>query len=119
MKAISLAYKLLFILSRLPAPIYISFRVTVSNDTYIWVLASTLDLSISKINKGLSVTYKLLLPCRKILFLAKVIANRAFPVTCLPPPIYIKFEVSNGIGALASALVPSAMEQNESHLSCL
>ena len=51
------------------------------------------------------------------------IRDRAFPVTRLPAPIYIKFDVSNGIyiyiWALVSTLAPSAMDQNESPLSCL
>ena len=65
---------------------------------YIWVLASTLDPSVSKINEALSVNYKLLfilskniVPCRSY----RYIRDRAFPVTRLPPPIYTKFDVSN------------------------
>ena len=64
-------------------------------NTRIWVLASTLDPSVSKINKALSVTYKLLFTLSKNIVPSQ--SYRAFPVTRLPPPIYIKFDVSNGI----------------------
>ena len=60
------------------------------------MLASTLDPSVSKINKALSVTYKLrfilsknIVPSRSY----RYIRDRAFPVTRLPPPIYTKFDV--------------------------
>ena len=118
-EALSVTYKLLFILSknivpsrsyryirdrafpvtRLPPPIYTKFDV---KQRYIWVLASTLAHSASEINKVLSVTYKLLfilskniVPSRSYRY--KYIRDRAFPVTRLPPPIYTKFDVSNGI----------------------
>ena len=135
-KALSVTYKLLFILSknivpsrsyryirdraypvtRLPPPIYTKFDV--SNG--IWVLASTLAHSASEINKALSVTYKLLFILSKNIVPSRsyrYIRDRAFPVTRLPPPIYTKFDVKQRyIWALASALVPSAMELNESPL---
>ena len=64
------------------------------------MLASTLDPSVSKINEALSVTYKLLFILSKNLVPSRsyrYIRDRAFPVTCLPPPIYTKIDVSNGI----------------------
>ena len=64
-------------------------------NTYIWVLASTLAHSASEINKALSVTYKLLFTLSKNIIPSQ--RYRAFPVTRLPPPIYTKFNVSNGI----------------------
>ena len=63
---------------------------------YIWVLASTLDPSVSKINEALSVTYKLLFILSKNIVPSRsyrYIRDRAFPVTRLPPPIYTKFDV--------------------------
>ena len=124
-KALSVTYKLLFILSknivpsrsyryirdrafpvtRLPPPIYTKFDVKqryihIYIHTYIWVLASTLAHSASEINKALSVTYKLLFILSKNIVPSRsyrYIRDRAFPVTRLPPPIYTKFDVSNGI----------------------
>ena len=73
-------------------------------DPYIWVLASTLAPSVSEINKALSVTYKLLfilskniVPSRSYRYLKMdvYIRDRAFPVTRLPPPIYIKLDENN------------------------
>ena len=64
------------------------------------MLASTLDPSVSKINETLSVTYKLLFILSKNIVPSRsyrYIRDRAFPVTRLPPPIYTKFDVSNGI----------------------
>ena len=66
--------------------------------TYIWVLASTLDPSVSKINEALSVTYKLLFILSKNIVPSRsyrYIRDRTFPVTAcqLPPPIYTKFDV--------------------------
>ena len=107
MKALSTTYKMLFISSKnivpsrryrafpvtsLPAPLLVRFDV--SND--IWVLASTLDRSVSKINEALSVTYKLLFILSKNIVPSRsyrYIRDRAFPVTRLPPPIYTKFDV--------------------------
>ena len=131
-KALSVTYKLLFILSknivpsrsyryirdrafpvtRLPPPIYTKFDV--SNG--IWVLASTLAHSALEINKALSVTYKLLFILSKNIVPSRsyrYIRDRAFPVTRLPPPIYTKFDVSNGIWVLASTLAHSASEINK------
>ena len=113
-KALSVTYKLLFILSknivpsrsyryirdrafpvtRLPPPIYTKFDVKAT--IHIWVLASTLDPSASEINKALSVTYKLLFILSKNIVPSRsyrYIRDRAFPVTRLPPPIYTKFDV--------------------------
>ena len=59
------------------------------------MLASTLAPSASKINKALSVTYKLLFALSKNIVPSQ--RYHAFPVTRLPPPIYTKFDVSNGI----------------------
>ena len=116
-KALSVTYKLLFILSknivpsrsyryirdrafpvtRLPPPIYTKFDVKQRYIyTYIWVLASTLDPSALEINKALSVTYKLLFILSKNIVPSRsyrYIRDRAFPVTRLPPPIYTKFDV--------------------------
>ena len=72
----------------------------------IWALASALVPSVSKINEALFVTYKLLfilskniVPNRSYRYLKMdvYIRDRTFPVTRLPAPIYIKFDVSNGI----------------------
>ena len=112
MKALFLAYKLLFILSKkiVPSrsyrclkmevysgPIYIRFYV--SNDTYIWALASALIPSATEIIKSLSETYKLLfnsskniVPSRsyRCLKMDVYIRDRAFPVTRLPAPILVR-----------------------------
>ena len=133
-KALSVTYKLLFILSknivpsrsyryirdrafpvtRLPPPIYTKFDV---KQRYIWVLASTLDPSASEINKALSVTYKLLFILSKNIVPSRsyrYIRDRAFPVTRLPPPIYTKFDVKQRyIWVLASTLAHSASEINK------
>ena len=108
-KALSVTYKLLFILSknivpsrsyryirdrafpvtRLPPPIYTKFDV---KQRYIWVLASTLDPSVSKINEALSVTYKLLFILSKNIVPSRsyrYIRDRAFPVTACHP-LYIQ-----------------------------
>ena len=86
------------------------------------MLASTLDPSVSKINEALSVTYKLLFILSKNIVPSRsyrYIRDRAFPVTRLPPPIYTKFDVSNGIyiytyiWVLASTLDPSVSKINE------
>ena len=134
-KALSLAYKLLFILSknivpsrsyryirdrafpvtRLPPPIYTKFDV--SNGIYIfgcWQAPWT--PLYQNINIALSVTYKLLFILSKNIVPSRsyrYIRYRAFPVTCLPPPIYTKFDVSNGIWVLASTLDPSVSKINE------
>ena len=93
-----------FPVTRLPAPIYTKFDV--SNDTYIWALASALAPSATEIIKALSETYKMLfnsskniVPSRgyRCLEMDVYIRDRAFPVTRLPAPIYTKFDVSNGI----------------------
>ena len=72
----------------------------------IWALASALVPSVSKINEALFVTFKLLfilskniVPSRSYRYLKMdvYIRDRAFSVTRLPAPIYIKFDVSNGI----------------------
>ena len=88
-----------FPVTRLPAPILVKFDVKQRYiDRYIWVLASTLDPSVSKINEALSVTYKLLFILSKNIVPSRsyrYIRDRAFPVTRLPPPIYTKFDVSN------------------------
>ena len=107
-----IAYKLLFILSKkiVPSrsyrclkmevysgPIYIRFYV--SNDTYIWALASALVPSATEIIKSLSETYKLLfnsskniVPSRsyRCLKMDVYIRDRAFPVTRLPAPILVR-----------------------------
>ena len=83
---------------------------------YIWVLASTLAHSASEINKDLTVTYKLLFILSKNIVPSRsyrYIRDRAYPVTRLPPPIYTKFDVSNGIWVLASTLDPSVSKINE------
>ena len=108
-KALSVTYKLLFILSknivpsrsyryirdrafpvtRLPPPIYTKFDV---KQRYIWVLASTLDPSVSKINEALSVTFKLLFILSKNIVPSRsyrYIRDRAFPVTACHP-LYIQ-----------------------------
>ena len=108
-KALSVTYKLLFILSknivpsrsyryirdrafpvtRLPPPIYTKFDV---KQRYIWVLASTLAHSASEINKALSVTYKLLFILWKNIVPSRsyrYIRDRAFPVTACHP-LYIQ-----------------------------
>ena len=84
------------------------------------MLASTLDPSVSKINEALSVTYKLLFILSKNIVPSRsyrYIRDRAFPVTRLPPPIYTKFDVSNGIyihiWVLASTLAHSASKINK------
>ena len=107
-EALSVTYKLLFILSknivpsrsyryirdrafpvtRLPPPIYTKFDV---KQRYIWVLASTLDPSVSKINEALSVTYKLLFILSKNIVPSR--SYRAFPVTSLPAPLLVRFGV--------------------------
>ena len=77
----------------------------------IWVLASALALSVSKINKALSVTYKLLSSRSFRCFKMDVyIRDRANRVTSLPAPILVTCDVSNDtyIWALESVLVPSA-----------
>ena len=109
-EALSVTYKLLFILSKnivpsrsyrafpvtsLPAPLLVRFSVK-QPYIYIWVLASTLAHSASEINKALSVTYKLLFILSKNIVPSRsyrYIRDRAFPVTRLPPPIYTKFDV--------------------------
>ena len=58
----------------------------------IWVLASTLDPSVSKINEALSVTYKLLFILSKNIVPSRsyrYIRDRAFPVTACHP-LYIQ-----------------------------
>ena len=111
-KALSVTYKLLFILSknivpsrsyryirdrafpvtRLPPPIYTKFDVKQRYIyTYIWVLASTLDPSVSIINEALSVTYKLLFILSKNIVPSR--SYRAFPVTSLPAPLLVRFGV--------------------------
>ena len=107
MKALSLAYKLLFILSKniVLSRSYRCLKMDVYSEIahfcdklaspyiykvwckqrYIWVLASTLDPSVSKINEALSVTYKLLFILSKNIVPSQ--RYRAFPVTRLPPPI--------------------------------
>ena len=115
-KALSVTYKLLFILSknivpsrsyryirdrafpvtRLPPPIYTKFDV---KQRYIWALASALAPSATEIIKALSETYKMLfnsskniVPSRsyRCLEMDVYIRDRAFPVTRLPAPIYIR-----------------------------
>ena len=113
-KALSLIYKLLFILSknivpsrsyryirdrafpvtRLPPPIYTKFDVKQRYILYIyiWVLKSTLAHSASEINKALSVTYKLLFILSKNIVPSRsyrYIRDRAFPVTACHP-LYIQ-----------------------------
>ena len=59
---------------------------------YIWVLASTLDPSVSQINEALSVTYKLLFILSKNIVPSRsyrYIRDRAFPVTACHP-LYIQ-----------------------------
>ena len=86
---------------------------------HIWVLASTLDPSVSKINETLSVTYKLLFILSKNIVPSRsyrYIRDRAFPVTRLPPPIYTKFDVSNGIYIhLGAGKHPSPLDISESY----
>ena len=62
------------------------------SDRDIWVLASTLDPSVSKINEALSVTYKLLFILSKNIVPSRsyrYIRDRAFPVTACHP-LYIQ-----------------------------
>ena len=107
-KALSVTYKLLFILSKNIVPSrsyrYIrdrAFPVTACHpyiykvwckQRYIWVLASTLDPSVSKINEALSVTYKLLFILSKNIVPSRsyrYIRDCAFPVTACHP-LYIQ-----------------------------
>ena len=69
----------------------------------IWALASAL---VPSAMKALSLAYKLLFILSKNIVLSQsyrylkmdvYIQYRAIPVTCLPAPIYTKFDVSNGI----------------------
>ena len=57
------------------------------------MLASILDPSVSKINEALSVTYKLLFILSKL----SLYQRSRISVTSLPAPIYIRFDVCNGI----------------------
>ena len=134
-EALSVTYKLLFILSKNIVPSrsyrYISdmiahfcdklaspltskvwCKATIHIYIYIWVLASTLDPSVSKINEALSVTYKLLFILSKSIVPSR--SYRAFPVTSLPAPLLVRFGVKQPyIWVLASTLDPSASEINK------
>ena len=90
--------------------------------TYIWVLASTLDPSVSKINEALSVTYKLLfilskniVPSRSYRYISiSVIAHfcdkLASPLTS---KVWCKATIHIYIWVLASTLAHSASEINK------
>ena len=138
-KALSVTYKLLFILSknivpnrsyryirdrafpvtRLPPPMAIYTKFDVNKGIYIWVPASTLAHSASEINKALSVTYKLLFILSKNIVPSRsyrYIRDSAFPVTSLPAPLLVRFGVKQPyiyIWVLASTLAHSASEINK------
>ena len=105
-EALSVTYKLLFILSKniVPSRSYryisdmiahfcdklaspLTSKVWCKATIHIWVLASTLDPSVSKINEALSVTYKLLFILSKNIVPSR--SYRAFPVTACHP-LYIQ-----------------------------